>query len=194
MENDNKLRLTIRHDDSPQDPRKDFDQLGTMVCWSRRGAVGDEQARTDYYNAPIEYRNAEIEGDALVLALYISGQQDEMTCGTELSDTFIGRQVGFIYVEASKIVAEYGSDTPETRERALACLTSEVVQYNQWMTGDVWGFVLEQGTTCKCCDHTSYEEINSCWGFYGGPEGMADYLDEDGAEEMLQGAWEERFS
>jgi len=46
-------------------------------------------------------------------------------------------------------------------------IESEVETYSQYVSGDVWGFVLEEAKTCDTCGHTEWEEVDSCWGFYG---------------------------
>lgn len=40
---DNKRRIRVEHDNDPMHPRKDMDNLGTMVCWHGRYELGDEQ-------------------------------------------------------------------------------------------------------------------------------------------------------
>ena len=39
------FKVKIFHDSAPQSPRE-WDNLGTMVCWHRKYCLGDEQ-RTD---------------------------------------------------------------------------------------------------------------------------------------------------
>ena len=38
------LRIRIEHDGDPESPR-DWDNIGTMACWHRRGSYGDEQPK-----------------------------------------------------------------------------------------------------------------------------------------------------
>jgi hypothetical protein len=35
--------IYIEQDETPLDPRKEYDNVGTMVCWSRQYSLGDEQ-------------------------------------------------------------------------------------------------------------------------------------------------------
>ena len=81
-------------------------------------------------------------------------------------------QVGMVYVSYDKLDEELYDEsrypltiptTPETvyqtrYDHAIAILKGEVEVYDQYLCGDVWGFVLvdEDG-----------EELDSCWGFYG---------------------------
>jgi len=90
-------------------------------------------------------------------------------------------QVGFIYVRRDEVEREFTSEYPahghDTLEKHIeAILRREVEMYDQYLTGDVYGFVLvdEHG-----------EEVDSdlsCWGFYGRDyktNGIADHVDLD---------------
>lgn len=72
-------------------------------------------------------------------------------------------QVGFIYVPIHKIKAEYGWKvlTKDRRKRIYDYLTGEVNTYDDYLTGNVYGFVLEQW------DGAEWDEIDACWGFFG---------------------------
>lgn len=56
-----------------------------------------------------------------------------------------------------KVEGEFGD--PET---ALSGLADE---YRKWRYGDVHGYIVKKPTKCKCCHHTTYETVDSCWGF-----------------------------
>jgi len=43
--------------------------------------------------------------------------------------------------------------------------------WNQYLSGDVWGYIIERAEECSSCGHVEYEQLDSCWGFYG-----ADYV------------------
>lgn len=51
--------------------------------------------------------------------------------------------------------------------KAEELLINEVKIYDAYLRGEVYGFILEEKKTCDCCGHVEYEEIDSCWGFYG---------------------------
>jgi len=60
-------------------------------------------------------------------------------------------QVGFIYISKDKIRGKW-------EEKIYEYLKSEVKTYDQYLTGDVYGFVIED---------QDGDVIDSCWGFYG---------------------------
>lgn len=74
--------------------------------------------------------------------------------------------------------------TDETwRARAREVIDAEVETYDQYLCGDVYGYILEKEVVveekCPHCGevistYTEMEEVDSCWGFYG------DCLEENG--------------
>ena len=72
------------------------------------------------------------------------------------------------------------------REATEHSLRSEVEVYDQYLRGDIYGFVVEERHHCDKCDHEEWEHVDSCWGFFGSdPEenGMVDHL---GDEKLIQ--------
>lgn len=63
-------------------------------------------------------------------------------------------QVGYIYLTPQTIADEWQGD----RDKAESYLRGEVETYDQYLTGDVYGFIIEddEGDT-----------LESCWGFFG---------------------------
>ena len=66
-------------------------------------------------------------------------------------------QVGWIYADYDMVKKEYGEVTPETLMAARRLLTSEVEEYDYYLTGQCYGFRLYEDDA----------EIDSCWGFLG---------------------------
>jgi hypothetical protein len=48
-------------------------------------------------------------------------------------------------------------------------LKGEVQTYDQYLTGDVYGYKVYKVTTCDH-GHEHEEDLDSCWGFYGEEE------------------------
>jgi hypothetical protein len=82
------------------------------------------------------------------------------------SDQWDSGQVGFIFISKDAAAEEFTwwseqwdhvTDNHPTKilEKLLA---GEVETYDQYLTGDVWGYVIEDDDG---------EHIDSCWGFYG---------------------------
>lgn len=149
------VSVKIYYDDSPEDPRE-WENLGTMVCWHRRINLGDKQASRDFDTIEdlIESYNVK-----LVLPLYLYEHSGITMNVGGFADPWDSGQVGFIYVTAERLREEYDCQrvTATVLEKAEKLLRSEVEIYDQFLRGDVFGYVV---------DHGGPDE-ESCWGFFG---------------------------
>lgn len=156
------LTIKIYQDEDAQNPREFFEPIGIMVCFHRRYNLGDK------HNMSIEEAQELLKRkDVVSLPLYLY-DHGGITMST---GTFVGRaqhaewdsgQVSFIYLTKETIRKEYGTAGKKNIEKALQCLRGEVTEYDNYLTGNVYGFVIEDETE---------EEIESCWGFYGDYDG-----------------------
>jgi len=191
--------LEIHVDDNPESPRE-WDNMGTMVCFHRRYRLGDKShnySEKDF--SSWDELRAKIEEDhhpALIYPIFLYDHSGITINMGGFADCDIARwdwgQVGFIFVSEEKVCKEYSvkSVTTEVLQRAKNCLLAEVEVYRQYLEGDVYGFVLRAAPKhCDVCNHTEDgEELDSCWGFYGNDireNGMLEHLPEDIHEEVI---------
>jgi len=90
-------------------------------------------------------------------------------------------QVGWIFITRDQILREFGGSyvkedgkqkwvvhakrmTSKMREKAEACLCAEVKLYDRYLTGDVYGYIIEDDDGNR---------IDSCWGFYGDKDAVS---------------------
>jgi hypothetical protein len=176
--------LSILHDFDPLDPR-DWDNLGTMVCSHGRYSLGDEQAENvDSYRNWDEWEAGEIPKGSVCLPLYLYDHSGITMDTKSFSCPWDSGQVGYIYCSPERIRNEFGVKriSKKLRRRVEECLKSEVTTYDQYLTGDVYGFLLEEKIACEACDHVDYVTIDSCFGFYGTKtlfDDIADQLDDE---------------
>lgn len=147
--------VTIYQDPEPESPRE-WCNLGTMVHWHRRSEVGDERISVESTGCEsldelVEYFKRE-RGATVVLPVYLYDHSGMTVNTTGFSCPWDSGQVGFIF------------DTPEGVERCGTppelieeCLRGEVAAFDQWLRGDVYGYVVERDG----------EHVDSCWGFFG---------------------------
>ncbi len=84
-------------------------------------------------------------------------------------------QVGWIICDKETIDREFGGD----RDLAKKCLEAEVATYDDYLTDNVYGFIVEDRDEN---DDSEWEHVDSCFGFYGSDvrqNGMADHLGEE---------------
>jgi hypothetical protein len=143
--------IEIHRDDDPADPRREHDNVGTMVCFHSRYRLGDDHEFT-----PESAREfIEEQGDNILwLPLYLYDHSGITISTAPFSCPWDSGQIGFIYCTQKQINHEWNGD----RDAARKYLFGEVSTYDQYLTGDIWGFVVKD----------EHEEIvDSCWGFYG---------------------------
>ena len=188
-------KLEIHHDPDPMNPREG-DNVGTMVCFHGRYELGDKDHGIDHTDFrgwdEMEAWIIEQMDGAIVLPLYLydhSGLRIKVGSFNGLLPQghaeFDSRQVGFIFVTNAKVKDEYGDD-PKAMERAEAYLRNEVAVYDQYLCGDVYGFVLRD-KPCEHCDDETGDELDSCWGLYGSDpleNGIAGYLSDADQKEL----------
>lgn len=161
-----KFKLEIEQDSSPESPRT-WDNLGTMVCFHRRYDLGDDN---DYcsnnYDGWEEMKEDIIEKENVhtILPLYLYDHSGITISTSPFSCNWDSGQVGFIFVSKDKVKKEYVKDI-----RVEDILKGEVETYDQYLTGDVWGYKIYEVTTCDH-GHEHEELVDSCWGFYGEEE------------------------
>ena len=149
--------LRIQQDMDCQSPREGIDNLGTMYSAHRRYNLGDEQFR----NAE-DLKEAMSELDLCVcLPLYLYDHSGITINTTGFSCTFDSGQIGYIFVTKEKVREEFSVKriSKKLKEKITEYLINEVKIYDQYLTGEMYGYVV--------IDNKTGEELDSCWGFYG---------------------------
>lgn len=160
--------LRIFTDSDPQDPRSEWDNFGTMVCFHTRYNLGDNvDLNSDDFNSwdeLEEYLEDEI-GATHILPLYLYDHSGITISTSSFQCNWDSGRVGFIYCTA-KDVEGLGPDW-QTEEHVYNILRGEVETYDQYLTGDIYSFEVVQEEGCSYCGHTHEEQLDSCHGFYG---------------------------
>ena len=100
---------------------------------------------------------------AAILPVYLLDHSGLTVSTASFCDPWDSGQVGWIYVTCEKFLKETGYTKAQWPGRAIEMLNNEVKTYDQYLTGDVYGFQefeLDE-------DGDWIETENSCWGFYG---------------------------
>jgi hypothetical protein len=166
-----KYRIDIIPDETPSNPREDFDNLGTMVCFHGNYILGDKHDyRHQDYTGWEDMKNAIIKNEdvGVILPLYLYDHSG-ITMNTEgFHCPWDSGQVGWIFISKSKMREEYSYKriSEKLRRRVKQYLKAEVHTYDQYLTGDVYGY--------RITDTEKDEEVDSCWGYYGSDVCMAE--------------------
>ena len=179
-------------DEQPTDPRE-WDNLGTMACFHKRYCLGDSNLPF----ASSEFDSwAEMEGyiwkeldAAVVLPLFLYDHSGITMNTTGFSCPWDSGRVGFIYVTKDKVKNEYGVKrlTKDILARVNKALLNEVETYDQYLTGDVYGYEIVKLNKCDQ-GHTHEEHEDSCSGFFGydiKENGILDHVSTEDAKVIL---------
>lgn len=168
--------IEIEHDQSPMNPRTEFDNLTDFHCLNGRYNLG-EHRHIDSTEINEVVREAKAQGD-MVLNLYAY-----IHSGVALSlESFHGRlpqghaefdsgQCGVVIIRRENMLREFSKKrwTKTLRTRAYGIAKSDVETFTAYLNGCVYGYVIDGG-----------EE--SCWGYYSVEEaraeakGIVDYM------------------
>ena len=166
------MQYRLEHDPDTESPR-DWDNLGTMLCYHRRYTLGDIKESKEISSE----RAAEIyeSEDFISLPVFMyehSGIALSTGRGYPFNDPWDSGQLGIIFVSKAKVRHEYSCKriTAKIRQRVIDCLISEVETYSAYVSGDTWYFVIED---------ENGEVLDSCGGFIG-----YDYAEESAKEAL----------
>jgi len=157
-------KLKIYNDDDPQNPRTEWDNFGHMIAFHRRYTLGDEGHGIDIddfdgWDALKKYLIKEKEA-AIIVPLYLFDHSGITINTTGFSCPWDSGQVGFTYVTRQEILDNWQEKrlTKDLKEKARSLLVAEVQNFDDYLTGNCYGYVLED---------ENGNEIWSCWGYSG---------------------------
>ena len=157
--------IEVAIDEDPQNPRDD-DNLSCMVCFHRRYVLGDERGGEHVYYRDEHSGWDELEkaiikdGAAVVMPLYLLDHSGITISTSPFACNSDSGKVGFVFATRKSILDTYGVKriTEQTKKLVEDVLRQEVKIYDQYLRGDVWGFVIQD-------EHG--KAYDSCWNFYG---------------------------
>lgn len=165
--------IKLYQDTNAENPRN-WDNLGTMVCFHKRYNLGDKtDLKSDMFEGWNEVKDYLIKekGAVVIAPLFL---YDHSILRVKIGDfygllpqghaRFDSGQIGFIYASGDDIRKEYNVKriSKQLKEKAMKVLKSEVDVYDKWGSGQVYGFQTEKDG----------EYIDSCWGFYDTDEAI----------------------
>lgn len=161
--------IKIEYDMDPMNPRKEFDNMGTMVVWKRGYELGDEQSSMDKYDYFAEVIRGSTAGNGRMYNSYwyplyeCGGGSDVRLCVGEWMEPYDDAVIGWIYVSKADVRKEYGiKHVKENYQlKVQEVLKGEVEEYNAYLNGEVYGWTVEGW------DGEEYNHVfESVWGYY----------------------------
>lgn len=164
--------LTIEQDDSPLNPRTDFDNFGKMALVHPRYSlhndttldIGDYLWRCRTQEGSFDLLKKDILKHyevVVILPVYLYDHSGLLLNTAPFTCPWDSMQVGFIFMERKSILKAkpgYSRITKKLKDWAEKILKLELTTYSQYLNGDVWDYVIKDETG---------EVVDSCCGFYG---------------------------
>lgn len=159
------LRVNIEYDNDPMSPTE-WDNVGQIAYCSSRETLGTENVTRDRLR---EIQQGIEDGSLIGLPVYAYVHSGVTIRTSPFNCRWDSGQSGYVYCTKEKAIKEFGKKilTKRVEEAALKCLQAEVKVFDQYLTGDVYGVVVQRVLRDEEGDEAGTEELESCGGFYG---------------------------
>jgi len=162
--------VKIQNDICPIHPRHDNENMDTMLCVKHRNyRLGDKQANSEEIQRKIKELD---KSGGVWLPLYLYDHSGITIRTTPFTCPWDSGQFGIIYIDRETLLNEYNCKrvTKKIRERAIEGMQANVKVYDYFMTGNCWGYTIED---------SEGKEIASYMSFFGdGFDGSLDEMEE----------------
>jgi len=152
------LTLEIIQDDGAENP---YDQLGEIAHWHPHYTLGSkrEVRLPRERTAIVDWLKS--QDRTLMLPLYLLDHSGLSIRTAPFGDPWDSSHVGFIFTTLDRY-KEMVESPPRRywKAHARGLMTDEVKILNQYLAGDVWGYIVKDGD----------DVLDSCGGFYGHDE------------------------
>jgi hypothetical protein len=118
--------LKILFDANAENPRKEWDNLGKMVCWHRRYSLGDDHQ----FDSPSDFLDSIKGKDVVLLPLYLYDHSGLTMSTTPFSCPWDSGQVGFIYAEKDV----FRNETAYTEKALFGTNKAALIEVGDYVT------------------------------------------------------------
>lgn len=158
-----KYILKIFDDFEATNPRE-FENLGTLICFHKQYNLGDKtKLKTSDFLSWNELKKYlyKKERALIIIPIFLYDHSGITINTTGFACPWDSGQIGFIYVSKEKVRDEFKCKriSKKLKEQISQILCSEVNIYNDYLSGNVYGF--------SVTDKNTREEISCCYDFYG---------------------------
>ena len=157
------LILSIERDHDAENPR-DWDNLGTIVCFDKRRLIGDDHD----YSSHEEFFKHINNNNSIILPIYFY-EHGGITIRTyPFTSQWDSGLIGYIFTPKAKVLEDFAVTEidKELEKKVIKNLQSEVEIYDQFLKGEVYSVKCEQTSICACCTSEIAEVVFSESGFY----------------------------
>ena len=151
--------IEVYQDENPENPITEWDGNVEFCCWHRRYDLGNSKRFGKRHGGPEDCQEYAKKTNSILLPLYMYEHSGiALSLGREypFNCRWDSGQLGYILIDRQWMREFFGKKyfTEKMRKRMLLAAEDNVKLYNQYLSGDVYGYNVE-------------ETGDSCWGFYG---------------------------
>ena len=154
------LRVRIEIDTDAESPAS-WDNVGQITYRNTsRNVLGTEPVDGEQFR---DIGVGILEGRLIGLPVYAMVHGGSSISTTAYNCPWDSGRSGWVYCTREKAIAEFGRKilSAAVKERTLNCLRGEVETFNQYLAGEVYGYIVERA------EIGGWEQLDSCWGYYG---------------------------
>jgi hypothetical protein len=152
MIKEERFTLEVLPDEDAPNPYDDYDHLMKIVHWHQRGFFG-----ISIRGKQREWLKENERDDMLILPLFLYEHSGQRISLSSFGDHWDSGQVGYCYCSKDDL-EEFDGSHRYWRKRALQIIKEEVKELDDFLCGNVWGYVIKD---------RDGEIRESCWGFIG---------------------------
>lgn len=154
----NGYKILIGQEEDTDDPRKSFDHAALMYCEHRHYSLGDKDGSK--YLIRDDNGTWHTPKGSIALSINLYDHSGLRMSTHSFNDPWDSGTIGVIYMTADMVRKEFNAKriTKKLRSKVLGLLESEVNEYDMYLSGDVWYFIIED---------RNGDTIDSCGGMYG---------------------------
>lgn len=154
--------IEIYYAEDTESPRE-WDNLGHLFTFNNRYDIGDKHDyNSNMFNSFEEWKT-QLKKDYKVLEIlpvYMYDHSGQTIATTPFHCKWDSGQIGWIFTTPEKL-KELGAP----RETARQQLEDEIKTYDQYIKGEIYGFIVYKVETCNL-GHKHRENVDSCSGYY----------------------------
>lgn len=141
--------IVVNHDEDPQNPREDCDNLTVMACFHKRYLLGDKDHGfkfTDYDGwDEMEAAIIDQEDPAVIMPLFLYDHSGITIRTSSFNDSWDSGQVGFVWItkKAAKDNWSWKRITKARLEQVKKYILADVENYDNFITGAVYETTIE---------------------------------------------------
>ncbi len=159
--------IKIENDDTPLNPCEEFDMFGEIITAHKRYELGHRTTCVE------EIVRITQDSQNIWLPVYMLDHSGLWISTKSFNDPWDSGQLGIVVISKNKVREEYQCKRigKTILKKVLENLRNTVATYNHYLTGNVWGYVIQDADGV---------ELDSCCGYVG------DYAEPGGALEIAK--------